>query len=301
MSALDECLQFDCAGERLVGVLSRPAQPSGVGVVVVVGGPQYRVGSHRQFVLLARHLAAAGHAVLRFDYRGMGDSGGERRDFEAVSDDIAAAIHALRQAVPTLRQVALWGLCDGASAALLYLHATSNASVAGLCLLNPWVRSTQSQATAQVKHYYTQRLRERAFWTKLLRGQVGLGRLSELFTSVHTMLAARAPGKDQTQAPRSFQHRMAGAWSGFDGDMLLILSGNDLTAKEFIETVAADPAWRGALAKVRLSRLDLPTADHTFSAAADCEAVERATTQWLDKLATPAGNCRSGGSAACPC
>jgi len=222
--------------------------------------------------------------VLRFDYRGMGDSGGTPRDFEAVSDDIGAAIRALRQAVPGLRQVALWGLCDGASAALLYVHEGQPQPVAGLCLLNPWVRSAQSQATAQVKHYYTQRLREREFWVKLLRGQVGLGRLSELVGSLRTMLAGRSAPR-APQAQPSFQHRMARAWLGFDGGLLLILSGNDLTAKEFIETTAADPAWRGALAHPRLSRIDQPAADHTFSDAAEREAVEQATRDWLDRLA----------------
>ena len=48
----------------------------------MVGGPQYRVGSHRQFTLMARAFAAAGYPVLRFDYRGIGDSEGESRGFE---------------------------------------------------------------------------------------------------------------------------------------------------------------------------------------------------------------------------
>ncbi|KAB8057318.1 hydrolase 1, exosortase A system-associated, partial [Janthinobacterium violaceinigrum] len=59
---------------RLVGILSLPAAPGPRGVLIVTGGPQYRVGSHRQFVLLARALAAQGVPVLRFDLRGMGDS-----------------------------------------------------------------------------------------------------------------------------------------------------------------------------------------------------------------------------------
>ena len=79
----------------------------------MVGGPQYRVGSHRQFVLLARDLAADGFPVFRFDYRGMGDSEGEFRGFEHVEDDIAAAVEAFRSASPGLREIVLWGLCDG--------------------------------------------------------------------------------------------------------------------------------------------------------------------------------------------
>ena len=95
----EQALTFDCEADALVGILHVPAAPCDVGVVVIVGGPQYRAGSHRQFVLLARELAAAGYAVLRFDYRGMGDSGGEPRDFERVSVDIAAAIALMTERV----------------------------------------------------------------------------------------------------------------------------------------------------------------------------------------------------------
>ena len=68
----ESVLSFVCEGEPLVGILAEPdGTPAEVGVVIIVGGPQYRAGSHRQFTLLARHLAARGFAVLRFDYRSM--------------------------------------------------------------------------------------------------------------------------------------------------------------------------------------------------------------------------------------
>ena len=63
----EEVLNFECAGEQLWGVLHRPEQPKTRAVLVVVGGPQTRVGSHRQFVLLARALADNGFACLRFE------------------------------------------------------------------------------------------------------------------------------------------------------------------------------------------------------------------------------------------
>lgn len=295
MTLVEHCVVFDCAGAPLVGIVAVPARVSPVGVVIVVGGPQYRVGSHRQFTLLARYLASQGHAVMRFDYRGMGDSGmgdsgGAKPDFLGVNDDIAAAVAALQRTVPQVTSVALWGLCDGASAALLYAGDMPPCSLAGLCLLNPWVRSAHSQATAQVKHYYTRRLRERDFWVKLLRGRVGLGRLTELAGSVRTVLATRRASRQPAPPQMGFQQRMALAWRRADCPLFLVLSGNDLTAKEFTDTLATDAAWRTALAHPQLTRLDLPDADHTFSDTAARLAVEQATLGWLSRLATPAGS-----------
>ena len=101
-----EC--FECLGAALYGVLSLSAHPGRRGVVIVVGGPQYRAGSHRQFTLLARSLAAAGIAVLRFDYRGMGDSEGAARSFEDINDDVRAAVDNMFDMVPGLDDVVLW-------------------------------------------------------------------------------------------------------------------------------------------------------------------------------------------------
>ena len=86
---------FACEGSRLVGIAALPAQPAAIGVLIIVGGPQYRAGSHRHVTLLARHLAGLGIASLRFDYRGMGDSEGEKRSFDQINADIAAALETL--------------------------------------------------------------------------------------------------------------------------------------------------------------------------------------------------------------
>ena len=124
------------------------------GVLIVVGGPQYRVGSHRQFLLLSRRLAAEGYPVMRFDYRGMGDASGAMRGFEQASADIGAAIEAFQRACPAVQRIVLWGLCDAASLALLYVDATQDDRIAGLAILNPWVRSEASLAQTHIKHYY---------------------------------------------------------------------------------------------------------------------------------------------------
>jgi len=266
---------FDCQGDRLLGIL-HPASGS-TGVVVVVGGPQYRAGSHRLFVKLARHLAAAGHPVLRFDVRGMGDSTGPLRSFEDLCEDIGAAITQLQQQQPQVQRVVLWGLCDGASAALLYLHDHPDPRVTGLCLLNPWVRSEASLARTHVKHYYRQRLVQREFWVKLASGQVAGQALRRLWSNLRT---ARG-GAAAAQATPPFQTRMAAAWSAFDGAILLVLSGDDYTAREFAEYTAAAADWRGFAQKPNFTRHDASGADHTFSNLKHGRNLAHATLQWL--------------------
>ncbi len=275
----ERVLLLPCEGERLLAVLAEPAgEATGdLGVVVIVGGPQYRVGSHRQFVNLARALAGTGFPVLRFDVRGMGDSTGARRGFEQLGADVRAAIDALLAARPGLRRVVLWGLCDGASAALLYLHERPDPRVRGLCLLNPWVRSEASLARTHIKHYYLQRLGQREFWRKLLSGQVAGQALRGLWANL-------AAARNEVTSPRSgtpYQSRMAAAWQRFDGPSLLVLSGNDYTAKEFVEYTAAAADWRGLLQRPLLSRHDAARADHTFSAASDRGELEQVTLRWL--------------------
>ena len=282
MNYTEEATLFACEGHTLFGILAKPEAPKDIGVVVIVGGPQYRAGSHRQFVLLSRVLAVAGYAVLRFDYRGMGDSEGPPRDFEAVTQDVAAAIDAMHLRIPTMKKVALWGLCDGASAALLYCHERQDPRVAGLVLLNPWVRSDASLARTQVKHYYSQRLRQKEFWLKLVRGQVAAHAVAGLVRSLKSVFASTS---EQATGDRhlTFQQRMAAAWRQFDGKILLILSGDDYTAKEFLEYVAADAVWSASLAKPYVNRHDLPDADHTFSSPDSDRSMVQLTLGWFEQ------------------
>lgn len=274
----ERAILFDCAGQRLVGVLAEPLAATDTAVLIVVGGPQYRAGSHRQFVQLARHLCAHGVAVLRFDVRGMGDSEGPARHFEELGDDIAAARAALQAALPAVRRVVLWGLCDGASAALLYLQQTPAPRVHGLVLLNPWVRSAATLARTHVKHYYAQRLLQREFWAKLFSGRVAGRALAELARNLRGAISAPAAALDQGA---SYQDQMATAWARFTGPVLLVLSGHDYTAKEFLEHARLHERWRANLALPGVTRLDVAEADHTFSQPAAQQAVAAATAQWL--------------------
>ncbi len=168
----ERALAFSCGDAWLYGVLTLPAQCARKGVLILVGGPQYRAGSHRQFTLLARTLAASGVPVLRFDYRGMGDSEGEARTFEDVEDDLRCAIDKFLVEVPSVSELVIWGLCDAASAAIFY--ACKDSRISGLVLLNPWVRTESGSARAYLKHYYASRLFQPEFWSKIRHGNLNI-------------------------------------------------------------------------------------------------------------------------------
>ncbi len=278
----ERALAFDCGGERLYGILSLPARGAGAsrGVLVVVGGPQYRAGSHRQFTLLARDLAQGGVPVLRFDYRGMGDSQGAIRPFDEVEDDLRAAIDAFMAAAPDLREVVLWGLCDAASA--IGMYAARDPRVAGLVLLNPWVRTEDGLARATLRHYYRARLRDPAFWKQLLRGGLDWRRsLASLLALLRKARGTPAPAASGATATASLPERMRAGLQEFRGQVLLVISGADLTAREFCDLADADRAWKGVLAPPRVTRRQIDDADHTFSRRAWRDQVARWTAEWL--------------------
>lgn len=279
MTIVERVVEFECDDERLVGIASTGGRIGPVGVVIVVGGPQYRVGSHRQFVLLARGLAERGVPVFRFDQRGMGDASGPMVGFERIDRDIRCAIDAFVTSVPAVRSVVLWGLCDGASAALMYSFRDER--VSGLVLLNPWVRDTQVQAITHIKHYYRSRLFSRDLWRKLLRGDFAWRRFISEFR--HAASAARGPRSPSgSDVSVRFQDRMLDALQRFRGRTLVVLSENDLTAREFEEFVSRDPTWGRRLAAKDVRTIHVSGADHTFSTSLHRRCVETMTSDWIE-------------------
>ena len=279
MNLQEQPLQIAGDGFDMLGILSLPAPGTPTlrtAVLIVVGGAQYRAGSHRQFVLLARRLAAAGYPVLRFDLPGMGDSPGDPVPFENTATHIAAALDALEQATPVDGSV-LWGLCDGAPASLLYLQATQDPRVAGVALLNPWVRSEAGLARAHVKHYYRQRVLQADFWRKLAGGRVGWAALRGIWANLRAM-------RQTAPALLSFQELMALCWQAFEGKIMLILSERDLTAQEFIEYASNHAHWRPALQRPGVTRHNLAGADHTCSQPGQQDQLEQLTLHWLATL-----------------
>ena len=265
-------LLFECEQDNLVAILHRGDAAAKRGVVIVVaGGPQYRVGAHRQFVSLARRLAARGYPVLRFDLRGMGDSGGTHLGYQHSEADIRAAIDAFTAEQPQVTELVLFGECESASGILFYAYQDHRAK--GIVLVNPWVRTDESQAQVILKHYYVARLLSRAFWRKLASGTfnprasvVSFVRVLRTYLQGRKLAASNHAGpghEDMSNLPLPL--KTGEGLRRFRGQAMILMSGNDYIAREFDEVVASSPAWRELLDDARVRRRVLADADHTFS------------------------------------
>lgn len=89
------------------------------GVVLLAPFAEEKLWAHRVLVCFARELAARGFAVLRFDFRGEGDSDRtfELSDLDTRVADTHAAIDELKRRGPGLSRVTLAGLRLGATIA----------------------------------------------------------------------------------------------------------------------------------------------------------------------------------------
>jgi exosortase A-associated hydrolase 1 len=280
---------FDCCGETLIGIVHAPQPAATQGVLIVVaGGPQYRAGCCRQLTQIARQLAANGVAVMRFDYRGLGDGGGEYRGFQDIYDDLAAALNTIQRVAPSVREITLWGGCDAASASML--HGWRFPQVTGMILGNPFASSAESRAKVIVRHYYLDRFRDKAFWKKVFSLRFNpfktlpdlLGNLWRSAGMGGAKANAKHKGKgDGELGDGPFPDRMREGFKRFGGRTLLLMSGESLVRKEFDELVARSPEWTRLLARPSVTRHDIPAADQAFSTLAAREEVLTASLDWL--------------------
>lgn len=261
---LENAVTFTSRDKQLIAIEHLPnnTKLSKHGVVIVVGGPQTRVGSHRLFVQLARALAVLGISVFRFDYTGAGDSEGDISEFTAIQADIDAAINCFSSHNPELESLTLWGLCDAASAILLYLQQAirPQIKISNLILVNPWVRQDHTQAKTYLKSYYMKRFLSKSFWQKLFAGKV------EVTNAISDIQDFQQQSKSQNgESSQTFVDEMIQGLAGFSGKSLIILSEKDLTADEFTLLTKSDKNWREIMKEQGNNQHVISQADHTFS------------------------------------
>ncbi|WP_034158595.1 hydrolase 1, exosortase A system-associated [Sphingomonas sp. ERG5] len=247
-------VSFPCAGETLLGTLD--VAPGSVGLLIVSGGNEIRIGAHRGMALLAARLAAAGIPVFRFDRRGIGDSSGENGGFESSADDIKAAATAFRAEVPHVTRLAAFGNCDAATALALFHEV---AGIETLILSNPWVIEEDDDLppAAAIRARYVERLRDPGTWLRLIKGGISFGKLFK------GLLKA---SRSNTQEPHSLAARVRRALSGHTDSVTFILARQDATAIAF-----ADACRRHGWAP---QTHIIDTASHSFARATDAAELE---------------------------
>jgi exosortase A-associated hydrolase 1 len=249
---LRSIVTIPCEGDCLLGTIDGPPDAR-IGWLFVIGGSQTRVGPHRLYERLAFRLAEAGHAVLRFDRRGIGDSEGEDPGYLDSAPDITAASRALSDHFPLLEQNLAFGLCDGASA--IALHG-DRLPLTGAVLANPWVVEPQQglPPAAAIRGHYRRRILDPRAWLRLLSGGVNFRKL------------ARGIAHSGRREDDSLVRRFA---AGLPPRSRIVLADGDGTAQAFAA------AWKDLTAGDRPAAdiLHIPTASHSFADPAAFEAL----------------------------
>ena len=258
-------LTLTCEDAELGATLD--ASGGAVGLLMVTGGSQTRIGSHRMYERLATALAQRGISCLRFDRRGVGDSGGEDPGFRGSGPDIAAAAALLRAQCPRLERLYGFGLCDGATALALFGDA---AGLDGLILVNPWLVETEAGTPppAAIRRHYRRRLLSWEGWRKIVSGAVDYRKLLDGVTKI---------ARRRETAPLA--REVAGALARHRLPARLILATGDATA------IAAAAEMRSGIFRglARAART-IASDSHTFARPGDEAALLQAVADAVDDL-----------------
>lgn len=257
-------LTFSCEGVSLGATLDEATGETGL--LLVTGGSQTRIGSHRMYERLAKSLREQGIPCFRFDRRGVGDSEGDDPGFRNSGPDLAAAASAFRRESPALRRIIGLGLCDGATALALF---GQGAALDRLILVNPWLIEAEADAppAAAVRAHYRQQLASWEGWKRLLTGAVDLRKLWRGLTCI-------LRGSDQTLA-----EDVSAALRRHAIPAQVILAKGDATA------VAAEAELNGRYFNGLLPTPQiLDTDSHTFARPGDEAALLAAVTETLRRF-----------------
>lgn len=258
--------RFSCAGEELAATLD--FADSDIGLLLVTGGSQTRIGSHRIYERLAKYLSGQGISCFRFDRRGVGDSSGADPGYRSSGPDIRAAAVAFREAAPKVRRMFGFGLCDGASALALF---GDEAGIDSIVMVNPWLveAETGSPPPAAIKDHYRRRLTSREGWKKLISGRVDYRKLLKGVAKIFS------PSRET-----ELSAAIAAALERSRLKTRVILAEADATAVAAAAELGKS-RFKGRI--IAVERLDSDS--HTFARPGDEEALGRATLEAIRALA----------------
>ncbi|WP_232363957.1 alpha/beta fold hydrolase [Ciceribacter selenitireducens] len=268
-------------GGRLYGMLCEPLGPRSGATVLILGTAYDRhAGWGRSSVIMARNLAAAGVASLRFDGANIGDSPpvpgvpDQVLYQDSQIDDVRAALDFLARR--DLTPVVLSGRCSGGY--LTFKSAVADQRISGAVAVNPFVFHWQPGRDIDESLRYMPRsldvYREKLFqpetFRRLLQGRVdvkrAIGNMGRAFwrrvarkaTPILQMLPGS--GGEYAEVRKSFQ-----SLAERKMPLYLLYSENDVGFEHFAEHFS--PKGQG-LRRYPNARLSIvPEADHNFTPA----------------------------------
>lgn len=269
-------------GRGLSGVLSEPAASaaatSAPAVVFLNSGILHHVGASRLYVRLARRLAADGHACLRFDFSGIGDSEA-RKDalpfVESAPIETREAMDLLQQKLG-LSEFVLLGLCSGADMA--FKVAGDDPRVVGLVQLDPYAYRTTGY---YVKRYGPRLLNPAAYFESFL-GRRRNAALRKQRASAEHQETYTAPEYRRIFPPRDVVEQQLQALVARRVRMLNIFSdGQQEHINHGAQYARAFPA---VAFRDLLTVSYIPKAQHTFTDLGDQQLVERLVLDWAREV-----------------
>ncbi|UUZ51398.1 hypothetical protein LP420_19275 [Massilia sp. B-10] len=105
----------------------------------------------------------------------------------------------------------------------------------------------------------------------------------DLRAAARSFLRLVGAAKTQTAAD-ALPDRMHDAFAQFGGKALVILSGADLTAREFEDLCGSSEQWKTLMQTPRITQRALPRADHTCSRREWHEQLVRWTSDWVQSF-----------------
>lgn len=287
------------ADQSLFGILTEPAEAApaaghaDTAILMLNVGGNYRIGPNRNYVKLARALAASGYRALRMDLAGVGDSRTEagfssRSMYRKQSTaDVRAAIDCL--AARGCKRFYLMGICSGSYVA--FQTALVDARVDGQILMNSrlleWQENQEGTWQSSMQRYYKstdfyrRALLRAHLYRRLVRGEIDVtGIAGRIWALLGARLRRTIDGL-LNRADEGVLSKMKQLGErGTDTLMIMSVQDDGLDYVEFHlgrrgRRLRRDPHFRMVMVE---------DADHTFSTVASQHVVIDAVREHLDKL-----------------
>ena len=263
---MERTIDFSHADKKLFGVLHVPENNGRIDkcVLMILGGAQTRIGSHRMYVQMARFLCKNGLPVMRFDYEGQGDSEGDFVGFEYAGPSIRAAIDMLYDRFTSLDKLVVWALCDGATASIIYAQDDAE-RISGMVLANPFLESETAKAQTILKHYYIKRLMQPEFWRKILSFHLNIRESANSLSNMMKTSVSMAEEDNWLQTGKSLSQWVLDGMNSFQKSIHVLISTDDIQGLQFYNLIRKDPNCKKSIKSGRIKIWFIKGGDHTFT------------------------------------